>query len=176
MGWLHSPQWDTKAALVEHLRHGFAEGIKVIADRVVGNHYWAVLEAPDRPRFILLALMQSGRGDGWGYKDMDEYAGPHHHDCPLSFLDLAPDHDGLNAYAKAWRIRVRQHHAIARSLNARKSALKPGDVLTYGKHDYQLLKKLERGAWQVARGGTLYRMHSRQISQALSETQTPTLP
>lgn len=134
MGWLFSPEWPTKDALVKHLiaddscthADNRADGpvtevrgtARTIAHAVHGNHLWSVIEFdyPTAPqfntRFIALFLMASGRQDGWGYKDLEETMGPCEVDCPLRFLDLVPAPDlGAHPYAAGWRDNVRAFHA-----------------------------------------------------------------
>lgn len=87
-------------------------------DRIV---LWVVVEItatqpfelmPDRHlaigqkfRFIRCHLLEQNARFGWGYKPMDESAGPCYYSCPLQFLDMAPE--VLDA---AWRQQVRRRH------------------------------------------------------------------
>lgn len=121
MGWLFG--WDTRKQLADHLLND--NGLKTIKHCFKGNNIWAVQEytypdshanAGQTVQFIALYLIKGpvfGRGhlrDGWGYKDMDESAGPCHYNCPISYLDMVPDPGG---YATEWRAKVREHHAMS---------------------------------------------------------------
>lgn len=63
MGWsfAYSRSYG-KAELVAEIRGSnyFAAGSSLVADRVVGNHFWGVVESPGGERWIFLALMASG--------------------------------------------------------------------------------------------------------------------
>lgn len=124
MGWLYG--WSTRKELADHLISG--NGVHTVAHCFKGNNLWAVQEYTypartydDKPhpkagetvRFIALYLLRGSNGsrDGWGYKDMDESAGPYYYNCPLSYLDMVPEPDA--EFAKCWRIKVREYHAKA---------------------------------------------------------------
>ena len=116
MGWLFSPRWATRADLVQHLRRPerFGDRLQLVRACVTGSHHWyLVRELATGQHWIGLDLMQSGRADGWGYKDMDESAGPNACDCPLAYLD-AP-HAERDGYAAQWRERVRAYHATRKA-------------------------------------------------------------
>lgn len=131
MGWLYSQQWDTKESLVQHLLNGLP-WYNVIAHSVNGNNLWMVCEKkPDAPegaenRWLGLVMMQSGRGDGWGYKDMSESAGPYESNCPLKYLDMVPDPGG---YATEFRARVRAYHAERGKLAKQRRGLAIGQTV-----------------------------------------------
>ena len=172
MGWLFSSEWPTKAAMIKHLTEpggAFSSKVRTIAKALRGNTLWSVIEYaedsesyPKGTRAILCFLLESDnkRGNGWGYKDMDESMGPAEVNCPLSFLDMVPDPGG---YATEWRAKVRAEAArkglikAAAKLGARlilRDGCKPA-VLTVEK-----LKPL------MGRGtdGTLYKVPARLIA------------
>ena len=77
-------------------------------------------------RFILLAKLQRDRSGLWGYKLMDESAGPYTYSCPISFLEMVPPVegdatvDGPAKYSHEWRTLVRAYwkqHREFRRLN-----------------------------------------------------------
>lgn len=116
MGWLFG--WNTRKELADHLISG--NGVRTLKHCFKGNNLWAVQEYthPETnvtTRFIALYLLR-GRNkpsfdyhsDGWGYKDMDESAGPYYYNCPLAYLDMVPDPGG---YATEWRAKVREYWA-----------------------------------------------------------------
>ena len=136
MGWLSG--WHNRGDLVRHLKEGTARTFrpvdewnkrsgwyehKIQAACFVGNNMWTVhrivrefAETPESPIierkesvFIVLFLLRKFPGGCWGYKDIEENMGPCEVNCPLAYLEMAPDPDG--EYGKDWRERVRQHHA-----------------------------------------------------------------
>lgn len=113
MGW--SFGWYSKRDIVQYLndqqgsKH-YGENYKIITNCVRGNCHWQVVEHRGGKRFIALNLLQSYDKE-WGYKDMDESMGPCEVNCPLSYLELAPETEDTGQYAKEWRKRVREYHA-----------------------------------------------------------------
>lgn len=173
MGWLFmNDAGANKATLVQRFRAPgyWNDGAELLADRVVGNHYWAAVKRLDGEHagrvFIFLALMKSGGpNSGWGYKDMDETIGPFYYDCPLALLNMATD-PPYGPYAAEWRQGVRDYHA--------KRAARPkpvaGLVVQYGGNAYRLTGPAgPRRGWNVTRcsDGLPMRMKARQLSAAL---------
>ena len=130
MGWLFG--WNTRKELADHLISG--NGVHTLKHCFKGNNLWAVQEYTypartydDKPhpkagqttRFIALYLIKgrdkcnprTGKYDshGWGYKDMDETAGPYYYNCPLSYLDMVPD--PMTTHSTPWRVLVREYWA-----------------------------------------------------------------
>jgi hypothetical protein len=106
--------------------------------------------------------MKSGRGDGWGFKDLDESAGPCEVGCPLSYL--AAPHAEPVGFAAHWRERVRAYHAA----QLVRPALVAGSWVSYGGRVYQLSAPAgPRRGWHVVDVfGQRYRMQARQLAQA----------
>lgn len=100
MGWLIG--WHSRSALIQHLCEN--NGVKTIKRFFSGNNMWTVQESKDGVRFICLYKIIGGRGQDWGYKDIDESMGPYEETCPLSFFALAPAMD------IAWRERCKAAH------------------------------------------------------------------
>lgn len=170
MGWLFSTEPHCgKAALVARLRRpqSWTGGVTLVADRVVGNHYWAALRLPDGKVTIWLALMEKGsRREGYGYKSMDESAGLCCLDCPLSLLNLATE-PTCNECAAAWRAQVREYHVE----RARRPETEADMQVSYGGNQYCLVSPAGRHfGWNVRRcsDGTMFRMSARQLLSALS--------
>lgn len=170
MGWLFSGRWPNKAALVEHLTTG--NGLKTLKHCCVGNNLWCVHEGERSGgrgtiRFICLYLMKgptTDRGysgndkDWWGYKDVDETAGPHQVSCPVSYLEMctAPD----NHYAYAWRQQVYARAAKLRSMQ-------PGKKVKYGDVVYEIIQRIQGGGFKVTSpSGTVFRMKPKQMACA----------
>lgn len=142
MGWLIG--WRTKDELVKHLVDNEDNSVDVLDHSVVGNHLWMLCRV--RPRqdgtvelgrdgqplvFIALCLLAGGpRGTGpsgrdWGYKGMDESAGPCAYDCPVKFLDASTlDHK----YATPWREQCRQWRADRAARLKWIASLRKGDT------------------------------------------------
>lgn len=109
MGW--SFGWENKKELVEYLisdkRGGSA---KCLRHTLRGCNLWSVWEAnADGFRHIHLDRIEFARhGKDWGYKSMEEQAGPFHYDCPIGYLNMVPVAD------ENWREGVRKFHANKR--------------------------------------------------------------
>lgn len=105
---------------------------RVLDKSVQGSALWVVFErtitdpatgAPAQvERWIALFLLQANQGC-YGYKDMDEGAGPYTYSCPLRFLDLAPE---ANA---EWRENVRAYWAAKARVRKIRKELKVGTRL-----------------------------------------------
>ena len=122
MGWSFI-QGATKADIVARSRAGQSYGgvrIPPVASSLVGNHLWQVEQLPDGRRFIVLYLLGSEKGYGWGYKDLAESSYPYYFDVPLSFLKMAP------VANEKWREAVRESHAKKGEAKSKKAALRPG--------------------------------------------------
>ena len=158
MGWLFSPSWATRADLVRHLRRPerFGDRLELVRACVTGSHHWyLVRERATGLHWIGLDLLQSGRGDGWGYKDLDESVGPTACDCPLAYL--AAPHADRDGWAAQWRERVRAYHAARQA----RPALAPGLLVRFGGRVYSLLEPIgPRRGWRVRATdtGETYRM------------------
>ena len=170
MGWSYSmnSSFGRKETIERLTAQSFwNDGCKVLAHRAVGNHLWILLEF-NGVKTISLALMSSGgRESGWGYKLIDEAAGPCYYDCPLSLLNQCTHID--DKYSLEWRCQVREFHAM--------KALVPcpetGMLVTYGGNEYRLHSPAgNRLGWYVVMtggDGRLFRMKAPQLSQALRD-------
>jgi hypothetical protein len=165
MGWLFSTRWQTKLDLIQHLRQPdrFGPNMEMVRACVTGSRHWYLMRVrATGQHWIGLDLIRSGKSDGYGYKDIDESAGPCDVGCPLSYLS-AP-HAPLIGYAAQWRERVRAYHASRKA--------KPAPVakawISYCGKLYQLQSPAgARRGWHVIDVfGNSYRMQARQLSQA----------
>lgn len=168
MGWSFSLGWNSRNDLVDHFRKpGFwNEGVERVADAVVGNHYWALLEK-DGVSSIWLGLMSGAGGEGWGYKGMSESAGPYYYDCPKSLIERASFTD--DPETANWRSQVLAYH------ESRKNRPEPVSGMVLGMADgrrFTLEYALgPRKGWALsAEDGTLYRMSSKGINEMLRQT------
>ena len=147
MGWSYPYITPTRETLVQYLRRPerFGEKLELVRACATGSHHWYLIrERETGLHWIGLDLMQGARGDGWGYKDMDESAGPNAIDCPLAYL--AAPHAERDGYAKQWRERVREYHAK----KSARPALVPGVRLRLRDgSEYVLAENLGRRGWRV---------------------------
>lgn len=114
MGWYYT-RGASKADVVAELLEGFdrtgkdgkPDVYRTTAHAVVSNVLWTIHEHEHEGRTdkwigcYLLSGGDAGAG-GWGYKPMEESAGPFYYSVPLWFLDEVPE---VNA---AWRLKVRE--------------------------------------------------------------------
>lgn len=167
MGWLFSSNWGSRKELLQHLRskQRWGDNYEIVRSQAVGNNHWYVGKVIETGElFIGLDLMQGSRDpyEGWGYKDLDESAGPCEVNCPVGYLDLVAD---PGFYATAWRVKVREYAAGKKA----KKALGPGSLVRYGGIEYKLRAKAYRkGAWYVTdlTSGWEYTMSGRQLAQS----------
>lgn len=145
MGWLFG--WSTRGELADHLISG--NGVKTIKHAWKGNNLWAVQEGTKRDGtkelFIALYLTKgrTNSSEGWGYKDMDETAGPYYYNCPISFLNMVPDPGG---YATEWRAQV-----LSRALKAKQKFSVGQKITLYGK-PYTITEVLPKGQYRIDNG------------------------
>jgi len=110
MGWYFSPQ--SKSALIKELtapRETESARTVTIAYKDCGDVLWSVVEVrpntDDAPqRYIFCDLLDCHNGM-WGHKPMEEAMHPYRYDCPLPYLEMAPEQ------SRAWRDGVRAWHA-----------------------------------------------------------------
>ena len=144
MGWMvyHTERRELIADILRNLtfeRNGHR--MHVVAHCLTGNTLWAVCEHQkpelgDQPaesyRFIAVYLIRRYGPGEWGYKDKDEDCGPCEVNCPLAYLDLAPETTHLGEYSRSWRAKVRAYWAGKRKGREFAKTLKPGDIFYYG--------------------------------------------
>ena len=168
MGWSFAmTRSHKKADVIARVRSGrfFAEGYRLIEDRIVGNHLWGVMEQPDGIKTIALVLMAGGGKDmGWGYKSITESWGPCELDCPLSLLDKVDP--PTNDHARAWRDKVIEHHRL---MGKKKKVIAPGQTVTLNNQQYTLIEPYApRKGWLVkhTETGQRYRMKAKDLARA----------
>jgi len=175
MGWMFDwdKNFDKKCLTEKFLRPGFfVQGVSLINHRVVGNSFWAVLQEGEI-RMIWLALMQpGGKNEGWGYKSMDESAGPARLDCPLSLLRQCSKPQ--SEYATKWRSEVESWHKNQAALKRAVVEIKPGMKLVSGDTIYIAVRPAgSRKGWVVQdTAGKLFRMPAAQVSRSAQKHAT----
>ena len=136
MGWSYPYSTQSRAQLIAYLRRPdrFGESLELVRACATGSHHWYLVRVKATGmHWIGLDLMQGSRGEGWGYKDLDESVGPCALDCPLAYLK-AP-HEPRDGWALKWRQSVQDHH---RAKHAR-PVLAPGVRVMLGKTEYELV-------------------------------------
>lgn len=107
----------------------------VLAHSVRGNNLWLLIKPGDNEPIIGLAILYCQDGC-WGYRDMAEADSPYRYDCPLSYLDRAPEPNGFNKNhrdsGKTWRDHVRNYHQSRRQ----RPKLKVGDWIRLDQDRY----------------------------------------
>ena len=163
MGWLFT-EGQTKSELITHLTEGDSK-LRTLRKSVRGNALWTIQEDMDYPGpFIIVYLLRSQRGYGWGYKPVTESMGPAETSCPISYLDQVPMPDGN--YAHAWRERVRSRHAEKQRITRLISAAKIGDpvTLTVGCEPRTVALKSKKPLLGQADDGSVWRIPRRLIA------------
>jgi len=180
MGWLFNCT-ASKQDIIHKLTKPF-EGkeasSKTIAKCVLGNVMWSVVEmtakvdgvcslAAGQPlRFIALHLLKKSRDSGWGYKDMCESMGPYYYNCPLGYLDMAPEQ------CPEWRAKVRAWHADQKD----RATWKAGDQVICRGNDwnpyvliepYRKHRRARKSGWIVMdKWKVKWRLSSHQLKDA----------
>lgn len=108
------------------------------------SEYYAAVEVIDatgaRYVFAVVCMVRYCAGHyGFGYKDMDETAGPVIKNCPARILDLLTE--PANQWAADWRAACRANLAQAAAVNA----MRPGSFFRYGGDLFRLEKKTRAG-------------------------------
>lgn len=129
MGWLvrctplpahHTPD--------SYLRELCTGDCRILKSAFVGSTWYAAADVPDRREghegkrlVVALVFLTSGGRSKFGYKDMDESAGPNACDCPAGILALLSPAEDVGGYSADWRARCRQR----RQEKATLATLKP---------------------------------------------------
>lgn len=140
MGWLYTFEHDKERFLNDILRPSL--NYCIVDKAVRGNEVYALMESKtDGLRFISVLLISKARGEGWGYKEMDEAMAPYYYNCPARILDASTC---TSESAVAWRQACRDKAA------AKRSALKmvdilPGYAFTFNRKTYITEYTVQRG-------------------------------
>jgi len=90
----------TKTDIIEEIKADYRD--RVLDSHVKGNEFWAAIRCQDTVIIALFLLVADS--SGWGYKPMDETAGPYYYGCPVGWFAKYPT---TNETALAWRQSVR---------------------------------------------------------------------
>lgn len=155
MGWLYAKRWPARSYLIDHL----VSQTPTLKHCFVGNNLWCVHEVKGIT-FVCLYMMQRHNKEYpyWGYKDIDETAGPYQINCPLSYLEGLSEPVG---FAIEWRESVREYHA-------RRNRKLPIGTRLGTNGAYTIIKNLGNRGYEVTIEGQSYypyRMTKRQASQ-----------
>jgi hypothetical protein len=118
MGWLYNTHPQSKDSFVkETLERNFPVGSRLclLDHSVRGGRLWVLIQPDGHEPVIGLFLLERDSDGCWGRKDMDESMGPYYYDCPLRWLERAPEPpscpvDGHAGSRRTWRDFVRDHH------------------------------------------------------------------
>ena len=108
MGWLSSPNWETKQDMVDHIVSNF----KLVDHSVRGGVLYGVYPAnviSDHDFGIVICLIENfsprGKPPEYGYKDMGESDYPYYFDCPERILRAStlPDTSGWRKFCRDLR-------------------------------------------------------------------------
>jgi hypothetical protein len=129
MGWLHEthPSGSKQQYVTDLLQRNFNNRpghCELLDHSLRGNHLWLLvrLNDPGAQPSIGLFLLRCHNGC-WGYKGMSEEDSPYFYDCPLKFLEQAPEPRSFNLNhrdsGRSWRDFVREHHAALKQQRKR---------------------------------------------------------
>jgi len=180
MGWTTMPN-SRKQDVIDHvtrLQENESGVWKTIAKCVSDNVLWAVVDvfakadgaaglaAGQSLRFIACYRLGRDQGYGWGYRDMCESMGPYYYNCPLRYLEMAPEQ------CPEWRAKVRAWHAQRKGC----SAWKAGDQVVCNGHNwnpyillepYRKHSQARKSGWIVQdKWGVKWRLSSHQMKNA----------
>jgi hypothetical protein len=173
MGWIYDTEPCSRREYIR--KHFTGPGADRLAPCRLLKHaagargLWTLLEHPNDPGrpFIVLFLLEWDRSARcWGEKAIHEMTGPLEVDCPLSFLDLAPEPARLHfrndkAQVSSWRDQVRAYHAKKNKIR-KLPRLKVGQVVRLGEPflyefhgDYTVTANLGRRGYLLGNHFTL---------------------
>lgn len=163
MGWTFSTRPTTKQQFVKSLLADYANSSQQILDSSLrGSQLWVLARSGNKPPFICLFLLRCQDGC-WGYKDMDESMGPYYYNCPVTFLDRAPEPQGSNldhqGSGRSWRSFVREAHAYQRQRKSNKPRV--GDVIQLDPQRYPSCQRPYRVTQDLGRRGLMLDDHWR---------------
>jgi len=166
MGWNIYDGVKTAKEAIDKTIEKLASDVKVIDQKLVGQHNWLVLEK-NQQRGIVLMLLQKYK-DGWGVKLIDETEYPYYYDCPVSLLKNAGVPVGETA--NKWRKAVVDYHEARKLARQKKAELAPGKQILLGGYLYTLMSYNGRRGWLVQRAdGLLFKVSNRVLTTALME-------
>lgn len=180
MGWLSSPRWDTKQAMVEHIVQNF----KLIDHSVRGKVVYGLYkngEGFPEGFGIAVCLLDNfaarGKPAEWGYKDMGESCYPYYFDCPEKILSRSTN---MDENAVKWRQACRDKRKTkARAFEPvdgsriRLEAEKLPSCLKYIREwtlRYNTAVRLigKRPYWSIHNGSTSWKVKKTWLSEALA--------
>lgn len=163
----------SKDNLVDYLRSRARWGsdYTIVSATVKGDRHWyRARRKSDGVEFVGVDLLYKATSTDpdWGYKPMDESSHPAYYDCPVTYLKGLPA--PINDYAKSWRLKVMEEHALHVAVGKNKKVIDVGEVVTIFGKEYKLRENLGRKGWTVeAVDGKHYRMTVKQLNQASTE-------
>ena len=155
MGWNIYDGVKTAKEAINRTIEEFAADVKVIDQKLVGQHNWLILEK-NQQRVIVLMLLKKYK-DGRGVKLIDETAYPYYYDCPVSLLKNAGV--PVDETASKWRKAVVDYHEARKLARQKKADLAPGKQILIDGYLYTLTSYNGRRGWLAQRSdGLLYKI------------------
>jgi hypothetical protein len=119
MGILRNNYPQRKEDFVKEILQSFNSDVLLLASSLRGNNLWVLLRHARSGQVVIGLFLLSCYKGCWGERSLSEDDGPFHYDCPLSFLDRAPEPSScpIDGHAgeprTTWRDHVRRFHAAA---------------------------------------------------------------
>lgn len=165
MGWLSSPRWDTKQAMVDHLIEGFKFLDHAVRGKVLYGLYKHGEGFPEGFGIVVCLLdnfAEKGCPPEWGYKDMGESCGPCVYDCPERILKQSTN---MSSYAVKWRQACRDKRkkwvfVNGQTIRFTAEAL-PSDLQGVQEWVTELRKQGSRFYWVIQGGGKTFRIQNK---------------
>lgn len=172
MGWLCSTTPSSKQQYVDDLllriidpKHDL-----LLAPSLRGNRLWILVRTSSGVPVIGLLLLRCYEGC-WGYKDLGEEDGPFYYDCPLSFLDRAPEPNfcPIDGHAGVPRTTWRDHVRICHEAQAKRRHSRPrvGDEVVLCKERFPGYESVYRVTADLGRKGLLLNGYLRLKAQQI---------
>lgn len=114
--------WNSRKEVIKQLITDDEPKLQTLAHCVKGNILWTVQKWQHRSEpfigcYILLGPVKPSNDPyACGYKDMTEEMHPYYYNCPIRYLEMAPE------VCPEWRVKVRENAA------KRATKLKPGII------------------------------------------------
>lgn len=131
MGTTVIPSITTRKDMVRYIKQDYfsgSDGYQLLDASQAGNHLWCLVRHPKGYRFIVMFLLSGRKGEGWGYKAMDESTHPYYYTCPEHLLEQSED---ASESGTRWRETCRQVRKEQAARKAWAKTLQWGDTLRY---------------------------------------------
>lgn len=89
MGWTYCREWTTREKAITAIRADMLVPYTILADALTPECWWVVASSESTGVFLVVFLLEKHAGE-WGFKEIEEAAGPFASDCPKHLLDMVP--------------------------------------------------------------------------------------